>query len=84
MPKSVKTAVSLPAEIFERAEALRRRKRKSRSGLYSAALEAFLKAEEIREKEARYEAGYRKHPEDPAELEPLLRLSLEALPKEDW
>lgn len=88
MTKTIKTAVSLPRATFERAESFRRKKRRSRSGLYATALDAYLeaclKAEEIRELEARHVEGYRRQPEDPAEIEPLLRLALQSLPKEDW
>lgn len=84
MAKTIKTAVSLPAETFKRAEALRRKTGKSRSGLYAAALEALCKAQEVREKEARYEAGYRKHPETAEEVEWATKASLLSLQPEDW
>ena len=38
----MKTAVSIPDEIFEKAEKLRRRKKKSRSEIYSAALSEYV------------------------------------------
>jgi len=38
----MKTAISLPDELFEQAERLAQRMRKSRSQLYSAALAEFL------------------------------------------
>ena len=38
----MKTAVSIPDEIFERAERLVRRRRRSRSELYAAALEEYI------------------------------------------
>lgn len=85
--KAVKTAVSLPAETFQRAEALRRKEGKTRSALYAEALEAHLKALEVRELEARYEAGYRKHPETEAELaeiDAFAKLSAQSLEPEDW
>ena len=87
LAKAVKTAISLPAETYRRAEALRRKAGKSRSELYSQALQALLKAEEIREKEAQYIAAYRKHPETPEELaeaKAWIKLGAEGLEPEDW
>jgi predicted DNA-binding protein len=43
----MKTAVSLPDEIFESAERLATQRGLTRSALYAQALEAFLKANEI-------------------------------------
>jgi metal-responsive CopG/Arc/MetJ family transcriptional regulator len=40
----MKTAVSIPKDIFERAEQLARRSRKSRSQLYSDALREYVAA----------------------------------------
>jgi metal-responsive CopG/Arc/MetJ family transcriptional regulator len=42
----VKTAVSLPVDVFERAEALARSLRTSRSRLYALALEEYLRRHE--------------------------------------
>jgi metal-responsive CopG/Arc/MetJ family transcriptional regulator len=44
---SMKTAVSLPNEVFQAAERLARERGLSRSALYAQALEAFLEANEI-------------------------------------
>ena len=38
----MKTAISVPDEIFERAERLAKRSRRSRSELYSAALKEYV------------------------------------------
>ena len=38
----MKTAVSVPDDVYERAEALARRERRSRSEVYSAALREYL------------------------------------------
>ena len=87
MNQTIKTSVTLPTETFRRAESLRIKTGKSRSSFYAAALERYLKAEEDREKEARYEAGYRDLPETPeeiADLKGFLTLSLQTLEKEDW
>lgn len=82
MKNAIKTAVSLPAETFRRGEALRRSLRASRSALYAAALEAYFRAQDIREKEERYLAGYRKKPDLP---DPWLTAAwMTGLEKEDW
>lgn len=86
MEHSVKTAISLPAETYQRAEAARKKAGKSRSELYAQALNGFLRALEVREMEASYEAGYRKHPERPeevAEVEALAKLAAAAWDPED-
>jgi hypothetical protein len=44
---TVKTAVSLPDEVFQAAERLARERGLTRSSLYAQALEAFLEANEI-------------------------------------
>jgi predicted transcriptional regulator len=44
---TVKTAVSLPNEVFQAAERLARERGLTRSSLYAQALEAFLEANEI-------------------------------------
>lgn len=84
---TIKTAVSLPAETFRKAEALRRKSSKSRSSFYAEALEAHLRAQELREMEARYEAGYRAHPETRAEkarLKNFAKISAKVLEPEEW
>lgn len=81
---TIKTAVSLPDTTYRRAETARRKNRQSRSALYARALELYLKALEVRELEARYEAGYRKHPEDPEEIRALGKAGLSVLSKEPW
>ena len=40
--RGMKTAVSIPDEIFERAERLARRCRRSRSDVYAAALDEYV------------------------------------------
>lgn len=84
MIRSVKTAVSLPEAVYRRAELLRRKARKSRSQLYANALESYFRVMEIREKEARYEAGYQAAPENLPEIEAGWKASARILPPEDW
>ncbi len=84
MTRSIKTAISLPAETFRRAEKIRRKNGRSRSELYAAALELYLRTLEVRDLEAVYEAGYRKRPETPEDIQAALQASTEALQAEDW
>jgi metal-responsive CopG/Arc/MetJ family transcriptional regulator len=84
MAKTVKTAVSLPAAVYRKAETARKKQRQSRSGLYAAALETYLAALEVREQEGRYAAGYKATPEDLAEIAVGVEASLPALGNEAW
>jgi metal-responsive CopG/Arc/MetJ family transcriptional regulator len=84
MAKSIKIAVSLPSDTFHLAENLRRKEKRSRSELYAKALEAYLKADELREMDARYEAGYRAKPESKEDTAWATRASLTSLKSGDW
>lgn len=84
LKRSVKTAVSLPAETFRQAETLRRRLGRSRSRLYAEALQAYLRGAEVSEREERYAEGYRRIPEDAKEEAALTKLASKALQGEDW
>ncbi|MFI5363504.1 MAG: hypothetical protein ACHQ49_16170 [Elusimicrobiota bacterium] len=84
--KTIKTAVSLPAETYNKAEKLRKKLGKSRSQMISDALAAVIKTEEVREKEARDDAAYAKNPYTPAEIDEAMRNTEEALKQydDDW
>lgn len=84
MARTIKTAISLPAETFRKAEVLRRKANFSRSEFYATALDAFFKALEVRELEERYAEGYRAKPESKREIDWALQASLTALQPEDW
>lgn len=66
--KTIKTAVSLPAETYFKAEKLRKKLGKSRSAMVADALAQVVKAAETREAEDRYAAAYRLKPETPEEI----------------
>ena len=66
--KTIKTAVSLPAETYQKAEKLRKKMGKSRSQMIADALAGVIKVEETREKEARDTAAYLKHPDTDEEV----------------
>jgi hypothetical protein len=80
----MKTAFSLPAPLFRAAEAKRRKTGLSRSALYARALAAYLRADQVREHEARYEAGYRENPEEASELEAILKATAGTMGEGEW
>ena len=89
--KTVKTAVSLPAETYMKAEKLRKKLGKSRSEMVAVALAQLIKQIEIREKEAEDDAAYKKNPHTRAEIKEIVAMSapaMEQLAKEegdiDW
>jgi metal-responsive CopG/Arc/MetJ family transcriptional regulator len=83
---TVKTAVSLPAEIYHKAEKLRKKMSKSRSELIADALAAMIRADDILEKEARDRAAYQKTSETPEALAESRLRTQEALTgrDDDW
>jgi metal-responsive CopG/Arc/MetJ family transcriptional regulator len=78
----VKTAISIPDELFEAADRLARRQGLSRSALYRRAVERYLAEHETAEVTARLDAVY-EHEESGLESH-LLALELASLPDEDW
>jgi metal-responsive CopG/Arc/MetJ family transcriptional regulator len=61
--KTIKTAVSLPAETYLKAEKLRKKLGKSRSAMVADALLEMIKGIEIKEAEERDAAAYKAMPE---------------------
>jgi len=84
MAQVVKTAVCIPREKYHKAELLRKRTGDSRSGLYTKALDSLFASLAVREMEARYEAGYKAHPESTDGLESVLKASGRVMGKEKW
>lgn len=84
--KTIKTAVSLPAETYLKAEKIRKKIGKSRSALIALALSQLIKKIEIRETEARDNAAYKRNPPTAAEIEEARLHSEEALNQydDDW
>lgn len=78
----MKTAISIPDEIFEEAESLAQQQGLSRSQLYVAALAAYLKAhrgDHITEQLNKV------HGTAPAQLDPALSaLQAASLSRDDW
>ena len=84
--KTIKTAVSLPAETYRKAEKLRKKLGKSRSEMIADALAGVIKAEETREKEERDNAAYAKNPYTAEEIEEAMQITEEAWKQfdDDW
>ena len=78
----MKTAVSLPDDLFRQAEATARRLRVSRSQLYATAISEFLNRQQANAVTERLNEVYSG---TPATVDPALhRAQLKSLKKEDW
>jgi len=78
----MKTAVSLPDDLFRMAEATARRLHVSRSELYAKAIAEFLKRRETKTITDRLNEIYSPHP---AKVDPVLhRAQLKSLKNNDW
>jgi len=78
----MKTAVSLPDDLFRRAESAARRLRVSRSKLYAQAIADFLKQQNRNAITERLNDVYSRHP---AEVDAgLHRAQLKSLAKDNW
>jgi len=78
----MKTAVSLPDELFRMAEVTARRLRVSRSELYAKAISEFLKGQREDSITERLNDLYSRHP---ARVDSgLHRAQLRSLEKDDW
>ena len=78
----MKTAVSLPDEIFQQAEATAKRLRISRSKLYATAISEYLKRHSAESVTERLNQVYSKHE---SKLDPAFeRAMLETLAKDPW
>ena len=84
--KTIKTAVSLPAETYHKAEKLRKKLGKSRSEMVADALAKIIKETENRERDERVIAAYKKYPETNEEVAEAMALTEEAWKHldDDW
>jgi metal-responsive CopG/Arc/MetJ family transcriptional regulator len=78
----MKTAISIPDQIFEEAERLAEERGLSRSELYSQAVAEFLKKQRHVGVRERLDAVYAA--EDSALDPALARMQAQSLPKEEW
>lgn len=78
----MKTAVSIPDRVFSRAEAFARRRRISRSALYSAAIEEYVQQHTRDDITRKLDEVYGKAD---SSLDPVLaQMQLRSLPREQW
>lgn len=78
----MKTAISVPDDLFRTAEAAARRLRVSRSKLYATALADFLERQQSNAITDRLNEIYKRRP---AKLDPALhRAQLKSIQKESW
>lgn len=77
--KTIKTAVSLPADLYAKVEKLRKLLGKSRSKMFAEALAKGVREIEIKDKEARDDAAYLKNPHTKEELAEIM-----ATTKQSW
>jgi metal-responsive CopG/Arc/MetJ family transcriptional regulator len=80
--ENMKTSVSLPDDLFRRAEATARRLRVSRSELYAKAIAEFLERQRGNGIMERLNEVYSRHQ---AKVDPgLHEAQLKSLPKDEW
>ncbi len=80
----MKTAISLPDELFEAADRLAARLGRSRSELYATAVADYIEKHKFQGVTERLDAVYQARSEE-SEVDPVLNaLQLRALPREDW
>ena len=78
----MKTAISIPDDLFRTAEAAARRLRVSRSKLYATALADFLERQQANSITERLDEIYERRP---AKLDPALhRAQVKSIQKESW
>lgn len=78
----MKTAVSIPDQIFEKADQLANKLGLSRSELYASAIQAYVESYQAR---GVTEALNRVYREEDSSLDPVLSaLQASVLPREDW
>jgi metal-responsive CopG/Arc/MetJ family transcriptional regulator len=78
----MKTAISLPDDLFRSAEAVARKLRLSRSELYAAAIREYLERRRASNITARLDEIYSK---EPARLDPALNAAqLNSLENDSW
>ncbi|HEY2866898.1 MAG TPA: hypothetical protein VGJ02_07395 [Pyrinomonadaceae bacterium] len=78
----MKTAISVRDNLFKRAEKFARRKKISRSQLFSSAVEEYLDKRETDDISANLNEVYSK--EDSSVDPVILKMALMSLPKDEW
>ena len=82
--KTVKVAISLPREMMNQIERVRHKLGLARSRAIFEAVHLWLKKMEEDALDRKYAEGYRRKPEDPAELNALMMAGLSSFSKDKW
>ena len=78
----MKTAISIPDQVFDKAEQFAREKKISRSALFTKAVNEFIQHHQQKEVTAKLNKVY---PEQESSLDPLLAdIQAQSLQKEEW
>ena len=78
----MKTAISVPDAVFARAELFARRRKMTRSALFTVAVDAYVQQHRTEDVTCKLNAIYA---EEDSSLDPVLeRLQALSLPKEEW
>ncbi|MCZ7625936.1 MAG: hypothetical protein C3F12_11140 [Candidatus Methylomirabilota bacterium] len=84
MGKTVKIAISLPADLLEALEKERQARNESRSQFFREAVEHLLRQKRLQETVKQYVQGYLAEPESDEEVASVQQASMGALRLEDW
>jgi len=80
--KGMKTAISIPDDVFARVEAFAKRRKMSRSALFTIAVEQYVQHHRADDVTSRLNELYAR---ENSTLDPLLEtLQTHALPREEW
>ena len=78
----MKTAISVPDAVFSRAEVFARRRKMTRSALFTVAVDEYVQQHRVEDVTRKLNEIYAK---EDSSLDPVLeRLQTLSLPKEDW
>jgi Arc/MetJ-type ribon-helix-helix transcriptional regulator len=84
MSKAVKFAVSIPGSEFKELETLRKKKGLNRSEFIRETLRLWKKAKEEEKLVRVYREGYKRVPENLADVEAWEKASLSSMSREEW
>ena len=84
MANAVKLAISISAEDFKTIETIRKKEEITRSAVITEAIRLLRAGQEKEWLIRLYEEGYRKHPEQVAEIMAKEKAAIEVLTQEDW
>ena len=82
--RTVKVAISLPRETMIQIESIRHKLGLARSQAIVEAVRLWLKKMEEEALDRKYVQGYKRKPEEPAHLNPLIMAGLSSFSKDKW